>query len=280
MRNIDHILLPTDFSTDARNALTFALEIAIQCGASIHLLHSIEEPYDIAPLIEKAKGALKRRVKQLFDDLLNNIKKEKRYQELEIYTDILTGPAMYTIIEETENRNFDLIVMGSKGRTGLEKVFLGSTTSEIIKQSDVPVLAIPKDSEYSPFKKMLFTTNYQDADLEGLQSITAFAAHFDATIDVFHITEDDNLRSTCLFRGFKEIATETISYGKLNFLQHTGSSFFEGMLSHLQKSPVDLVIMIHYQHAFSIFKKKHSQKMSDNITIPLLILAGNNLMNT
>lgn len=274
MAAINNILFPTDFSDNARNALNYALEIALHSGATLHIVHSIEEPYDFAPMVEEIKKTLGHRVQKLFDEMQSEIRQNSKYKEVNIKTYMQTGRALYVILDETRSRNMDLVVMGTKGRSGMEKILLGSTTAEVIQHSKVPVLAVPRKASFSGLKQILFATDFQDGDLEALEYVAELAGLFDAKLKVFHSSVENDLRSEILFRGFRELAAETVSYPHIKFEQDKTISFFEAVADQIEKDKISMLVMIRYNKPFSLFAKKHSKEMSYYIQVPLLVLPG------
>lgn len=275
MPTINNILFPTDFSENAKQALPYALEIAHQTGATIHLLHSIEEPYDFAPLAQEVKKSVSHKVDLLLQEILEDIQQQKKYAKLNIKTQIQSGRALYTILEEAQNVNSDLIIMGTKGRSGLEKFFLGNTTAEIIEHATIPVLAIPRGSSAPNFERLLFTTSYKDNDLKALQYIASFAQLFESEITVFHAAMETDLQNEILFRGFRELVNESIAYDKIEFEQAPSTDFVDTMSQKVEADTPSIVVMVRYEKPFSFFGKKYSKEMSYSVSRPLLVVPGN-----
>jgi len=277
MADLKNILYTTDFSEDSQNALTFALEVARINNATIHIMHSIEEPYDFAPMIDKFKNILAQRVDDLFNNMVADIRKDKKYDDINVKMQMQTGRALYTILEQTNNLEIDMIVMGAKGRTGLEKIFFGSTTAAVVQHSKVPVLTVPKEATFDGFKKIIFATDYQDEDIEALQFVTDLVKHFQTDIQVFHSSRENDLKTEIMFRGFREMVKETISHKIMDFEHDTTLPFFEAILDRITKKNVSLLVMTRYQQSFSLFEKKYSKKMSSHTIVPLLVLPAQKL---
>lgn len=272
---INSILFPTDFSDNAQHALPFALKIAKKTGATIHILHSIEEPYDFAPLAQEIKEGVTNKVKKLFAELQQEINEDETYSDIPIKTHIQTGRAINAIVEADQSFDSDLIVMGTKGRTGLKKILFGSTTAEVVQESKIPVLAIPAHSDATDFSQILFNTDYHDGDLEALQYVVKLAKFFKSKIKVFHTTLESNLKTKCMFYGFRELVKESISYENIEFEHEKAITFFEGVANQIEKHNVSLVVMIRYSKPLSLIgQKKQSKDMSYYIQAPLLVLPG------
>jgi nucleotide-binding universal stress UspA family protein len=271
---IKNILYPTDFSNNAKNALPFALELAKITGARVHIMHSIEEPYDFAPMVEDIKKNVNRKVKQLLEEILEEIKAKKEYKGVNIRTHIFEGRTVHSLLSAVEEYKMDLIVMGTQGRSALEQLFFGSTTSEVVQQAKIPVLTIPENATYSNFKQILFTTDYGPEDLKALNFTTEYAKMFDAAVKVIHITKKMDHKADLLFRGFKDQVNSEIEYKKLKFKHIESEGLLEGVTKEVEKKGVSLIVMVRYQNIFSIIGKKHSKEMSQSTKVPLMVLPG------
>jgi nucleotide-binding universal stress UspA family protein len=153
MTPFKHILVPTDFGEAAARALDFAIELASKFEAKLTLLHaSWLPPLAYAayaeglywPTDEMARGAQKE-----LDAVLSKTK--ERYPGAE--GAIVTGEPWQMILEVAKDRSADLIVMGTHGRRGLSRVFLGSVAERIVRLSPIPVLTISAAGEQQAKEK-------------------------------------------------------------------------------------------------------------------------------
>lgn len=274
--SINNIVFPTDFSDNARRALPYVLKIAKKTGATVHILHSIEEPYDFAPLAQEIKEGVTNKVESLFEELIKEIRQEGVYSDVPIKTHIHTGRAINAILEADQSFETDLIVMGTKGRTGFKKILFGSTTADVIQESTIPVLAIPQNARVADFNQILFTTDYHDGDLEALKYVVDLAKRFKSKIKVFHTTLENNLKTESMFYGFRELVKESISYEHIDFEEEKSITFFEGVANQIEEHNISLVVMIRYKKPFSLIgTQKQTKDMSYYIQAPLLVLPGN-----
>lgn len=271
---MENIIYPTDFSDTANIALPYALELARKTGAAVHIIHAIEEPYDFAPMVQDVKKEVNRKVEVLLRDMVEDIRKEQKYQEVDIQTHIKTGRTRYAIMDEARNLSADMIVIGTKGRTGLEKIFLGSTAAELIEHTSTPVWAIPEEASYADIEQIFFATDYNDGDLEALQYVAGLAQLIDANITIFHATKESDLQSEALFRGFREIVNEKITEANISFEQVRADDFFETINNRLNTVANAMVAMVRYDQPLSILGRKHSKEMSYSVQRPLLIIPG------
>lgn len=142
---LKHVLVPTDFSETSDVALKYGKAFAAAFGATLHVVHVIEEPYgqpwaveaygfSLAALqdewIKEAKG----RMEKILTD-------EERASLKAVTTTVLGHPVM-EILRYAKDNNIDLIVMGTHGRGPLGHVVMGSVAERLVRKSPCPVLTV------------------------------------------------------------------------------------------------------------------------------------------
>ncbi len=141
---IKKILFPTDFSEGAKNALPYAIDMAKTFGAKLYLMHVI---YDIAT----ASGlhVPHTSVDQMYSEIKTSAQKElERFglKEREGLTDveysIKRGVPYEEILKFAKENNINLIVIGTHGRKGIDRVLFGSTAERVVRNSSCPVLTV------------------------------------------------------------------------------------------------------------------------------------------
>jgi len=149
--NIRTILLPTDFSECGNFALSYAASLARTFKASIICLNVIEpivptvgysgmtEPLPIADIAEQLEDSAERELPKLAEcDECNGIEVEEM---------VVHGEASAEIVRVAKERDVDLIVISSHGRTGLGRILFGSTAEAVVRHADCPVLVVKPPSE-------------------------------------------------------------------------------------------------------------------------------------
>jgi nucleotide-binding universal stress UspA family protein len=141
---VDDVLVPTDGSGPATEAVDDALEFASACDATIHAL-SVVNTQMLAPVYHAGAG-LSRVTKSLREQRerdVEAIRDRAVDYGLDCNTTVLDGLAGRAIPRYAGDKDMDLVVMGTHGRTGFKRAFLGSVTESTIRSSPAPVLAVP-----------------------------------------------------------------------------------------------------------------------------------------
>jgi nucleotide-binding universal stress UspA family protein len=148
MSSIRTILVATDFSTDAAKALDFATSLAKDLGARIHLLHAFDlplhlvSPYEVAipdVYFQDCRSAAATRLAAALQQVRDaGVEADSRLSEV---------PAVQAITAEAKASRADLIVMGTRGNTGVKHVLMGSVAERTVRLAPCPVLAVKADDD-------------------------------------------------------------------------------------------------------------------------------------
>jgi len=139
------ILVPTDFSPDSDKALKQALDIAKQNNAKVFLLHvigkHIQQSVDVYSIDYRVVQDMENQIKNsAIEKMEKQLAKFPQTQEIEIASNIRNGVAYEEILKEQEEKNIDLIVIASLGRTGLARYLLGNVARIVLKEAKCHVL--------------------------------------------------------------------------------------------------------------------------------------------
>lgn len=161
------ILLPTDFSKNSINAINYALELYKNVPCVFYVLHVFKTSAIIsddlmvsnasATLYEAVIDTTKKKMVRFISELKLNYNNEKhQFKSVVDYDNFIDS-----INQVTNLYKVDLIIMGTKGASGLQKVLFGSNTIKVIKRCAAPVLAVPAHFEYSKLKNIAYTTSFK-----------------------------------------------------------------------------------------------------------------------
>jgi len=205
------ILVPTDFSDHAYQALKVAAQIAKKNGAEITLLHMLELPHQGSdaigsghdvPEIMMFKNAAINRLEDLMDD--------DCLKGLNVTEVIQFELAFNGIMKISEKNNIDLIIMGSHGASGFKEMFIGSNAEKVVRNSGVPVLIIKKDAGEFSVEKFVFASDFTDEIKIPFSKVVSFANKFDAELELVMINTPSSFKPT-------HVAVEIIKTFASNF---------------------------------------------------------------
>ena len=187
---MNRILVPTDFSANAYNAMDYAVAIANVFGAAIHLVHTFKISSRAGMLMsmdDRIREEAERNLQLVVDKYASQLRNDASIQPR-----VLKGDTTATLAHFAEQLEVELIVMGTQGASGLKEVFLGSTTSGLIKHTDIPVLAIPSEARFEGIHKIVFAIDDLDiSEQKVVRPMTQIARRFDAHVLVYHQEQDE-----------------------------------------------------------------------------------------
>ena len=193
------ILVPIDFSNEAKAAAMVAAKIAKITGSDIILLHMLDlpsntvDPAEMGNLYDGPQTVFfMRGIHNRFEEF----KKQPFFDGITLHETVRFHKAFEGVIEESKNNNADLIVMGSQGATGLKEMLVGSNTEKVVRHSDIPVLVIKKEIDIFKINDMIFASNFADEAKASFQRVIDFANIFGAKIHLLFINTIHNFEPT------------------------------------------------------------------------------------
>lgn len=273
------ILFPTDFSEAATNAFVHALEFAKIVKAELVLLHTFEIPvYDsqffpenyasIYSSIELAKF-------EMFKDeipKLRTIAAERKLDDIVIKHRLMDGDLIYNLKNAVEEDEIDFVIMGTTGVSDWTKFFTGSNTNSVISEVKVPVLCVPIDAKFKKIKTIGFTTRYREKDKIVLKKYLKLLKT-DAKVKCLYVkTSSSDVSHMTIKEWETEFANENVEFQIL-----PSDEVKETILDFILYKDIDILTTITHKRSFfeSIFDSSFSQKITKEVSIPVLIMHEN-----
>lgn len=276
------ILVPTDFSKCSYNAARYAIALAQETKAKIILLHTYQIP---VPPIEAPISPI-----NPLDMQAENMKRLKAMAEFELklYEDndlnieyeATAGFTVNEIITASQKHRVGMIVMGTQGSSGLKKIIMGSNTANVIAKSSCPVLAVPEDSKYLGFKRIVFTADFHEIkDNALLASLEAIALLFNSEILFFSVRkkESDIPSATQVFEGFNfDKVFERIPH---SFHTAVSEDVVGEIENFVNANSIDLLVTMPQKHSYVelIFNKSITRNLVFHTHTPILCLPENQM---
>jgi len=193
------ILVPIDFSDEAKYACKVAASIAKQTGSEIILLHMLDIPTDAIDPLESdisRGGAQTILFMKGIHKRFEKLKQQPFFEGIKLNETVKFHKAFEGVIEESKNNDVDLIVMGSQGATGLKEMLVGSNTEKVVRKSHIPVLVIKQDVENFKVEDIIFASEFSETSKKTFQKVINFANIFDAKLHLLFINTVHNFEST------------------------------------------------------------------------------------
>jgi nucleotide-binding universal stress UspA family protein len=274
------ILLPTDFSKNAWNAILYAAELYKNVKCDFYLLNAFtEKAYDIDGLMTPKPGdkdydlaeaySKKELVKILKRLELHEVNPNHTYFTLSIF-----GTPLDVIKKAIELKDIDLVVIGTKGATDDANIYYGSNAIDVMEESrNCPVLAVPSGYSYKEPKEIVFPTSfkthYKRRELNYLYEISKLT---NAKIRILHINKEEHL--SVLQNHNKDLLEDCFDGLDYSFHWLDNVGVNTGLQNFVQSRDSDMVVFINKKHSFikTIFSSPMVNDLGYNSKVPVLVL--------
>ncbi|MDA0875243.1 MAG: universal stress protein [Bacteroidetes bacterium] len=188
-----HILVPTDFSECADLAFEHGIYLANKFEGELHLLHVAELPTITLPdfpadLFEVARSQGMSRMRDMIERQELQLPPIKRV----VMAGTPAEPAADVVVDYAKANGVDFIVMGTHGRRGARRLFLGSVTEEVARRAPCPVLTVRAGRKAWPLprvERILVPVDFGDSTRDVVGSATRMAEHYDAAVTLLHVVD-------------------------------------------------------------------------------------------
>ena len=269
------ILVPIDFSDEAKYACKVAASIAKQTGSEIILLHMLDIPTDAIDPLESditRGGAQTILFMKGIHKRFEKLKKQPLFEGVKLNETVKFHKAFEGVIEESKKNDVDLIVMGSQGATGLKEMLVGSNTEKVVRQSDIPVLVIKQDIENFKVDDIIFASEFSETSKTTFPKVIKFANTFNAKLHLLFINTARNFEPTEVtnaklnkFVGEFDIKNYTLN-------AYNDVSIEEGILNYGKKINADIIaINTHGRSGLAqLFNESISKELANHALRPVV----------
>lgn len=258
--------MPTDFSDNSKNALHYAISLSAKVSGHIDVVHFYET-------IRKT-GHLKS-----MDQILKDEAEAEMEKLIAGVTPLLMGdssiagkvykgfPAEMTA-KLAEEKQVDMIVMGTQGSSGALEVFIGSTAMAVVRKSRQGTLVIPKEAEYLDVKDIVFAIDKDNFSNDMLMPLLTICEAFDANLYLLHVSDLDENLSCPAFLG------SALKGCAFSYHTRTGHNVFKSIEAFSKEVDADLIAMVRQKKSLlqKVFTESHTRKELFHTKLPLLIM--------
>lgn len=277
------ILLPTDFSDNSWNAISYALELFKNESCLFYLLNTYTPmvyTYDYsfgggAVISETMTGEDIVRKSSIdgLEALLERIDKEypnnkHNYQTISAYN-ILSDE----INELVEDEPIDLIIMGTKGATGAQEILFGSQTVYVMRKAKCPTLAIPQNYTHHEVKDILFPNDYKyEYTKKNFSVLNVIASVTGCSIHVLHISNELELSESQ--KKNKRLINSYFKDIKSDHIEVSDRTVPEAVATYIANNDIDMVVMTNRKHSMleRLLFRQSVDVIGMHIDIPFLVI--------
>jgi len=271
------ILVPTDFSQNAGNALEFAIALAQKEHAEIQLVHACQvlmttPGIPASDVMQAIQGSVKKAEKQLLEWSANIRKKNKVNCTVCCKDELVVD----FICERIRKWKPDLVVMGSKGATGTKAIILGSNAERVIQRATCPVLMVPEKASFGGLKKITYATDFHEPDMAGFDKLLDLAEDFNSKIDIVHIAVTEIFQNKLKLNKFMEGMSRKLIYRNFSCGLLHGKDMCKTLEEHLAENKSDLLVMSMHKGGMlkRLFGNSLTKRMTFHTHVPLLVING------
>ena len=238
------ILVPTDFSEEAENALKVAAQIARRYDSEIFLLHMLELPLDlIDPAQPRGSGDIPEAIffMKLAHQRFNKVMKSDYLRGLKVHETVEFHEAFDGIMEISKKHDCDMIIMGSSGAEGLKDIFIGSNTEKVVRHSKIPVLVIKNEIPLFEVKTFVFATDLDPIAKSSFKDAVRFANKLNTTIELIMVNTAAKFKTSEEIDKKLSHFTTGIDDENYRFKVYNDVNIETGILNYAKKVEADLV---------------------------------------
>ena len=271
------ILFPTDFSKTANNAFIYALKMAKYIEAELIVLHVYELPivsYEgYSSYISEVYETIELSKFENFKDYIPELRKiaeENQLEDVKMSHVMEEGDLIFTIKKLVKKEKISLIIMGTKGASGLKEVFVGTNAGALIKKVPITTLIVPAKAKFEPIKTIGFTTRFRSKDRTALKHVLAFAKMMEAKVKCLYVkTFDSEVKESRINKWRDDFKKEPVKFFVIPN-EDVKQTIFDFMTS----QSIDMMAMLTYKRHFleGLFDQSLTKKLSYHSEIPLFAL--------
>ncbi len=272
---MNRILVPVDFSDQAKYACKAAASIAKKTKSQIILLHMFDVPTDTidpgnssasnsgAQAIYYMKGVHKK-----FEEFMSF----SFFDGLDVQEDVRFHKAFEGVIEESKKLEVDLIVMGSQGATGLKEMLVGSNTEKVVRLSHIPVLVIKEDIDNFDIKDIVFAADFSEEIKQSFPRVLKFRDLFDAKLHLLYINTVHKFESTKTSN--KRLYDFIDSFELKNYTMnvYNDATIEEGILNFSREMDADVIAINTHGRSglYGLFSESISKDLANHALRPVV----------
>lgn len=273
MSFINRILVPTDFSPAADNALRYACSLGELTQAEIKVLHvfnvPVVDPYMPGDTMEAMMQEIKKAAEENMERVLGSVNYPK------ISGECLLGFVTDDVAQYANDQSADLIVMGTTGASGVKEVLFGSNASGVMAKAHIKVLSVPAEfTNHAKPSKIVYASDFTGNEEMRCLVFADLAKAWGAELEVLHVKSDEPVFSSEPASVLIEKIKARIGHAEIRFEEISSNDVTAAIETYVQTTGASLLGMaMHKRNLFErLFSKSKTKEIAHHARIPLITL--------
>ncbi len=277
-----NVLIPTDFSENSENSINYALDFFHHEECTFYLLNVVKINALATPetsnihTVDAIETELLTPVREKLGALVKKIRTKKNKKSHKIISLLEYGFFIDAIRKQVAEKEIDLIVMGTKGASGLKEVIVGSNTGDVITKVNCSALVIPENAIYKPLKEIAFPTDFSlFYNIKTLRPLLKVLNESDSSLKVLHIDKNKTGLNNSQKLN-KELFKEFFSDSNCSFHFLSNKKVEDAVQCFVESRDIDLIAMVakNLNYFQQILFHTRVAKISYHTEVPFLVLHG------
>lgn len=249
------ILVPTDFSNQAFNAVKSAASIARGNDTEIILLHIIDLPQETMDMIRPGYDLPEIILfKEAAEQKLREVAQAPELANITVSIVLRLGKTFNEVNDVAKENNVDLIVMGSHGASGFKELFIGSNTEKVVRSSEIPVLVIKSQGSDIRFDNVVFASDFLEDNTVAYNKILSFLKERNAKPHFLMVNTPNSFKPTHESERIIQEFLSQLTVEDHHFAVYSDFEIEKGITNYANRINADLIVMgTHGRKGFSRF---------------------------
>ncbi len=237
------ILVPTDFSVQAENALKVAAQIARKNNCEIYIEHSLSMPSHLNDTGQVSSLPESLYFIRLAENEFVKLRKRPYLSDVQVYEAIGHGEIYDDVKQTVTEKQIDLIVMGSHGLSGFKEMFIGSNTEKVVRTSKIPVLVIKNEHSHFEITDFVFATDFSDECRSPFNEAQKFAKDVGAKMHLLYVNTPSGFKTSSEANAMMNNFVKGMGVENYTLNVYNDSSVEKGILGFARENNAQLVGM-------------------------------------